>query len=133
MSDVNEPRPPGNADEAGRHRVSPTPDTQTSDSQGSEDSDPQVVALQADIERTREQLASTVDQLQAKLDVKARASASARDVTDRARAQVLDDQGQPRPAALGVGGAVVAGLLAVVVVKLWQRRQRRRHPMKRRR
>lgn len=123
MSDVNEPQPSG-----GKHRqpgVDPEGD------------DPQVAALQDDIERTREQLAETVDQLQAKLDVKARASASAHDVKERAtagahdvaekaRAQVVDPQGNPRPAALGVAGAVAVGLVAVVVVRLWQRRQARR-------
>lgn len=88
--------------------------------------DPRVEALQADIERTREQLADTVDQLQARLDVKARASAGVHDLADRAKEKVVDPQGNPRPAALGAGGAVVAGIAAVVVVMLWRRRQRQR-------
>lgn len=88
--------------------------------------DPRVEALQADIERTREQLASTVDQLQAKLDVKARASAGAHDLADRAKEKVVDPQGNPRPAALGAGGALVAGIAAVVIVTWWRRRQRQR-------
>lgn len=111
MSDVNEPSTSG-----GKHRQ-PGVDP---------DGDPQVAALQDDIERTREQLAETVDQLQAKLDVKARASASAHDVAEKAKAQVVDPQGTPRPAALGVAGAVGVGLVAVVVVRLWRRRQARR-------
>ena len=60
---------------------------------------PEVAALQADIERTRAQLAATVDQLAAKLDVKARL--------------------RPTPAALGVAGAVVG----VTVLLVWWRRR----------
>jgi len=86
------------------------------------DADPQIEAVQRDIEQTRERLADTVDQLQAKLDVKARATAGAKDAKNRARAKVLDRDGKPRPAALAVGGAVVAGVIAVVVVKMWRRR-----------
>lgn len=89
------------------------------------DADPQMDAVQRDIEQTRERLADTVDQLTAKLDVKARATAGAQDAKQRAQAKVLDAQGQPRPAALAVGGAVVAGLVAVVVVTMWRRRSRR--------
>lgn len=119
MSDDNDPRPPDAADAAdgGRHRH---PDTEVDN-----EPDLQIAAVKADIERTREQLADTVDQLQAKLDVKARASAGARDVQERAKAQVLDDEGHPRPQALAAAGAIVAGVLAVVLVKAWRRRQTR--------
>lgn len=108
MSDLNQPRP------AGTHRAE-------GDAQSD---DPQVEALQADIERTREQLAETVDQLQAKLDVKARTSATVHDLTDKAKERVVDPQGNPRPAALGAGGAVLAGVVAVAAVVLWRRRRR---------
>lgn len=107
MSDLNQPRP------SGTHRAAGDADRPA----------PNVDDLQADIEKTREQLADTVDQLQAKLDVKARASASVHDITDKAKDRVVDPQGNPRPAALGAGGAVLAGLVAVVVVVLWRRHQ----------
>lgn len=110
MSDLNSPRPDG------AHRADTAADTD----------DPQVAALQADIERTREQLADTVDQLQAKLDVRARASAGAHDLAERTKAKVVDADGHPRPAAMGAGGAVIAGLAAVALVALWRRRQRQR-------
>ncbi|GGD30282.1 DUF3618 domain-containing protein [Nocardioides daphniae] len=109
MSDIND-RTSG-AD-GGRHRQNdPT------------DGDPRVAELQADIEQTREQLAQTVDQLQAKLDVKARASASAHETAEKAKQKVLDNQGNPRPEAIG---AAVAGVLALVLVVLWRQRARRR-------
>lgn len=104
--------------------TSPTGGTHRAD-RPAESDDPQVAALQADIERTREQLADTVDQLQAKLDVKSRATASVHDLSARAKDKVVDPQGHPRPAALGAGGAVVAGIAAVVLVTLWRRRQKR--------
>ncbi|QCX27909.1 DUF3618 domain-containing protein [Nocardioides jishulii] len=107
MSESTPPTPDG-----GRHRqTDPT------------DDDPQVAALQADIDQAREELAETVDQLHAKLDVKARASASAQDTAAKAKEKVLDDQGKPRPEALG---AVVAGVLVVIVVVMLKRRSRRR-------
>lgn len=88
------------------------------------DADPQMEAVQRDIEQTRERLADTVDQLTAKLDVKTRAAAGAKDAKARAQAKVFDVDGKPRPAAVAVGGAVVTGLIAVVLVKLWGRRRR---------
>lgn len=87
------------------------------------EADPQMEAIQRDIEQTRERLADTVDQLQAKLDVKTRTIAGAQDVKARAMTKVFDTDGQPRPAALGVGGVVVVGVLAVVMVKMWRRRR----------
>lgn len=69
-----------------------------------------VAALQSDIERTREELAETVDALAAKLDVKARL---------RDRATTAD--GRPEPALLVAGGVAVA----LVVVLLVVRRRRR--------
>lgn len=88
------------------------------------DADPDIEAVQRDIEQTRERLAETVDQLQAKFDVKARATAGAQDAKQRALTKVVDSEGRPRPAALTAAGAVVAGVLAVVAVKMWRRRSR---------
>ncbi|MBA2953264.1 DUF3618 domain-containing protein [Nocardioides sp. MAH-18] len=69
-----------------------------------------VDAIQADVERTREELAETVDLLAAKLDVKA-----------RVRDQVTTADGRPTPAVLAVAGAL-AGLVALVVVLKIRRR-----------
>ena len=69
--------------------------------------------IQADIEAQREQLAETVDQLSAKLDVKSRAQQKAADLKDRA----TTDTGKPRPEVLGAAGS----LLAMALVLLWWR------------
>lgn len=66
--------------------------------------------LEADIARQREALADTVDALQARLDVKARAKTKVHELKDRA----TTDTGKPRPqVAAAVLGAVVlvAGLV----------------------
>jgi hypothetical protein len=71
--------------------------------------------IQADIERQREQLAETVDQLTHKLDVKTQAKERAAQVADRA----TTDDGKPRP-------ELVAALTAVVVLVgalVWWRRR----------
>jgi len=65
-------------------------------------------ALQDDIERTRQELASTVDELTAKLDVRARAKHGLQD------------------AARGYGVAVLAGLGVVVVLLVVRRRRAHR-------
>lgn len=97
--------------------------------------------LQTDIERTREDLADTVDQLAAKLDVGTRLRDSmtrAVDATkettgrrvDRLRARVTRPDGRPDPTALAVGGGLVAAIAAVITVRLWLRPsspKRRRH------
>jgi hypothetical protein len=71
--------------------------------------------IQADIERQREHLAETVDQLSHKLDVKAQTKAKVADVRDRA----TTDDGKPRPEVLGVAAAVVIGLGLII---WWRRR-----------
>ena len=72
--------------------------------------------IQADIERQREHLAQTVDQLGHKLDVKAQTKEKVADVRDRA----TTDDGKPRPEVLGAAAAVVLGLGLVI----WLRRRR---------
>jgi hypothetical protein len=71
-------------------------------------------AIREDIERTRNELAGTVDALQAKLDVKAQAKAR----LARAKDQATTDSGKPRPEL--VAGAVGAVLLVAGLV--WWRR-----------
>ena len=72
-------------------------------------------AIQAGIERTRAELAETVDALQAKLDVKSRTKARVAELKD----QSTTDAGKPRPDLLA--GAAVAVLLLAGVV-WWRRR-----------
>ena len=71
--------------------------------------------IQADIEAQREQLADTVDQLTAKLDVKSHAQQKVADVKDRA----TTDTGKPRPEVLAAAGS----LLAMAAVLVWWRRR----------
>jgi hypothetical protein len=75
-------------------------------------SDPE--AIRADIERTRENLAETVDALHAKIDVKGQASAKVAHVKD----QATTEDGKPRPEI--VAGAVVVALLVAGLI--WWRR-----------
>lgn len=72
-------------------------------------------AIREDIERTREELAETVDALHAKLDVKAQAKAR----FARAKDQATTESGKPRPEL--VAGAVGAVLLVAALV--WRRRR----------
>ena len=72
--------------------------------------------IQADIERQREQLAGTVDQLGHKLDVKAQAKERVAGVKDRA----TTDEGGPRPELLGAA----AGVVVAVALLVWWRRRR---------
>ena len=65
-------------------------------------------AIREEIERTREDLAGTVDALHAKLDVKA-----------RVKAKATTDGGKPRPVVLA--GTAVA-VLAVAGLVWWRRR-----------
>jgi hypothetical protein len=83
--------------------------------------------IQADIERQREQLAQTVDQLGHKLDVKAQTKAKVDDVKVQTKAKVAEvkdlsttDEGKPRPEVLGAAAAVVVG----VALLIWFRRRR---------
>ena len=90
-----------------------TPETQSGNaSNGASPSDPD--AIRAEIERTREDLAGTVDALQAKLDVKAQARARLARIKD----QATTDEGKPRPEV--VAGSV--GVVLLVVGLIWWRR-----------
>ena len=73
-------------------------------------------AIEADIERQREELADTVSALQERLDVKSRAKAKASELRDRA----TTDDGKPRPELVAVGVATVAGLVGLIV---WRSRR----------
>ncbi len=92
-----------------------------------EEASPEVADLEADIERTRADLADTVDKLAAKLDVKTRVRNSVADAKDNATTQLrrlqdraTDDEGRPTPATLGIGGAIAA-LVAVLIIIVWRR------------
>ena len=123
-------------DNAGAHRAngSSAPDD------APETASPEVADLQADIDRTRADLAETVDQLTAKLDVKTRVRTSIADTKDNAAVQLrrlqdqaTDDEGKPTPATLGIGGSAIAAALAVLVIVLWRRNNTPRRPKRRRR
>jgi len=108
------------------------PAGESSPSPADTDGTPEMAELEADIARTRQELADTVDQLTAKLDVKTRVRNRAVEAKDAASVQVqsarqrlVDTDGKPRPAAFGIGGGVFAAIAAVVLVKLWQRPARR--------
>ena len=73
-------------------------------------------AIEADIERQREQLADTVSALQERLDVKTRAREKASELRDRA----TTDTGKPRPELAALAVAAVAGVVGFVV---WRRRR----------
>jgi Protein of unknown function (DUF3618) len=73
--------------------------------------------LEAEIATQREQLADTVDQLSAKLDVKSQARAKVADVKDRA----TTDEGAPRPEVVAAAGS----LAAMALVLVWWRWTRR--------
>jgi hypothetical protein len=115
------------------------PDSSSSDQSkgaGPADVSPEAVALEADIARTREDLAETVDQLAAKLDVKsrvrARMSGAKEDATRQLRAlrdRATDAQGKPSTTTIGVGGGVIGVAAAVLAIALW----RRSRPSRRRR
>lgn len=74
--------------------------------------------IEAEIALQREQLASTVDQLTDKLDVKARAQHKVADLKDAA----TTDDGAPRPEVLAAAASLVA--MAVVLVAWRIRRDR---------
>ncbi len=74
--------------------------------------------LEAEIAQQRDQLAETVDQLTAKLDVKAQAQHKVADLKDAATTA----DGKPRPEVLAAAASLVA--MAVVLV-VWRVRRDR--------
>ena len=72
--------------------------------------------IEAEIAVQREQLADTVDELAAKLDVKSRAQEKVASLKDSA----TTDSGTPRPEVVAAAGS----LLAMAVVLLLRRRRR---------
>jgi len=96
--------------------------------------------LQAEIERTREQLGDTVDALSQKLDVKAQsrhkleslrqggaakvdtARVRAGETATKAKDAATDARGKPRPGLLAGTGLVVVSLAAGAAV-VWRRRR----------
>lgn len=70
--------------------------------------------IETEIAAQRAQLADTVDQLSARLDVKSRTQQKAADLKDRA----TTDTGSPRPEVVAAAGS----LLAIVIALVWWRR-----------
>ena len=71
-------------------------------------------AIRQDIERTREELAETVDALHAKLDVKTQA----RERVARMKEQATTETGRPRPEVV----AAVVGAVLLVAGLVWWRK-----------
>jgi hypothetical protein len=92
---------------------------------------PGIEEIEADIARTREELAATVDELTARLDVKTRMKESVQQTRDQAvhrvrtvRDQATDEQGRPTPTTLGVGGGIAVAVVVVIALTLWRRQGR---------
>jgi acetylornithine deacetylase/succinyl-diaminopimelate desuccinylase-like protein len=105
-----------------------------------EDASPEIATIEADIERTREDLAQAVDQLAAKLDVKTRIRhriAEARnDATHRwrtLRKRATNAEGRPTPTVMAVGGGLAAGMAAAVAMAWWRRNKTPHRRARRRR
>lgn len=85
-----------------------------STSPGTEESnDPD--AIRQEIERTRDDLADTVDALHAKLDVKGQARAK----VDQVKSQATTASGKPRPELI----AGAAGVVLLIAGLVWWRKQ----------
>lgn len=70
--------------------------------------------IEAEIAQQREQLAGTVDQLAAKLDVKAQTRARVHALQERA----TTDDGSPRPEVLAAAGSLLAMAIVLVVWRI---------------
>lgn len=75
--------------------------------------------IQADIERQRERLAGTVDQLTHKLDVKAQAKQRVAGVKDRATTA----DGSPDPGLVGAAAGAAAGVVLALLIIAWRSRR----------
>ena len=94
--------------------------------------------IQQEIERTREHLGETGEELAAKADVKARAQAKAADVKAQAQAKAADVKTQAQAKATELSGqvrrsqvvqrrwplAVAAGVLVAGAVAIWRWRKK---------
>ncbi|WP_295662082.1 DUF3618 domain-containing protein, partial [uncultured Nocardioides sp.] len=92
--------------------------------QGQETRQPGVEEIEADIERTRAELAATVEALTDRLDVKSRLRGKVehtkRDAVQRvhtARSRATDQDGRPTPPVI----AGAAALVALVALLVWRR------------
>lgn len=72
-------------------------------------------AIRAEIEKTREDLAETVDALHKKVDIKTQAEQKAAEALDH----VVTPDGKPRPPVI----AVAVGTIALVALLVWRKRQ----------
>lgn len=82
---------------------------------------PESEALRDEVERTREHLAETVDELAAKFDVKSRAKESAHEFTESAKESVVDPDGKPRPEVLSLAAGLTSLFLAYLVLRSLRR------------
>jgi Protein of unknown function (DUF3618) len=105
-----------------------------------DDASPEIATIESDIERTREDLAQTVDQLAAKLDVKTRIRNRITDARNDATRQLrimrnraTDDEGRPTPTAMALGGGLVATVAAALAMTWWRRDDASRRRGRRRR
>jgi hypothetical protein len=96
---------------------------------GSDDPTLEAAALEAEIERTRDDLAQTVDRLAAKLDLKTRIRQRAISAKDgmawrarRLRDRATDAEGRPTGTTIGAAAAVVVVTAAMVMVGVRRRR-----------
>jgi len=89
---------------------------ETSDQTPNQTPDQTPEQLEAEIAVQREQLAETVDQLAAKLDVKSQAQQKVAALKDSA----TTDTGKPRTEVIAAAGSLVA---MAVVLLLWRRRR----------
>ena len=116
--------------------------TEQNTSNSSNGTKPDVEDIQAEIEKTRQELGETVDALTAKMDVKSRTKARLDDtrqratvklqdakvktsqLTAQAKESATDDAGKPKPAVLGGAAGAVAALVGAVVLVVVRRRRR---------
>jgi hypothetical protein len=99
--------------------TSDTSSTESGGSNGSTSSGTQATndpdAIREEIERTRDDLAETVDALHAKLDVKSQARAKVAEV----KSQATTASGKPRPELI----AGAAGVVLLIAGLVWWRKQ----------